>query len=73
MNTGDTDVYIDDCGIPRWKTTLLPVVTDGQYPVDYAQAPRNCQPDVPRLLFYLGLFAALCLFCGLTSWLKKEE
>lgn len=71
MSTGDTDVYIDDCGVPRWKATLLPVAE--QYPVDYAQVPRNRQPDVPKLLFYLGLFAAFCLFYGLKNLLKGGE
>lgn len=72
MNTGDTEIYIDDCGVPRWKATLLPVVAE-QYPVDYAQVPRNCQSDVPKLLFYLGLFVAFCLLCGLKNLLKGGE
>jgi len=73
-----SEIYTDGNGVPRWSLTDAPITE--QYPLDYTTLPewsnavcsKTKSGDVPKLIFYLGIFTLFCLIYGAWCLAKRD-
>jgi len=67
----DPEIYLDKQGIPRWSATDEPF--DCTPLPDYTQVSGSAGRGLAELLFYVGLFSAVCIAVGVWQLTRKAD